>query len=150
MFATNASDAIWWSNMELMQLAPSSRQIWNQYASGASNGKIGNQCKWCHLVVKYVTNVSGAIWWANFQLMQLASSGGQIWNLCKWCHLVANFVTICKWCHLMANFAINAIGAIWWSNLESICKWCIRWQNWQPMQVAPSGGQICNQFKKFH
>ena len=50
----------------------------------------------------------------------------------------------------MGKFATNAIGAIWWSNLESICKWCIRWQNWQPMQVAPSGGQICNQFKKFH
>ena len=46
----------------------------------------------------------------------------------------------------MGKFTTNAIGAIWWSNLESICKW----QNWQPMQVAPSGGQICSQFKKFH
>ena len=56
MFATNASDAIWWSNMELMQVAPSGRQIWNQYASGASGGKIGNQCKWRHLVAKFATN----------------------------------------------------------------------------------------------
>ena len=35
-----------------MQLAPSGGQIWNQYASGASAGKIGNQCKSRHLVAK--------------------------------------------------------------------------------------------------
>ena len=33
--------------------------------------------------------------------------------------------------HLLAKFATNASGAIWWPNL-------------QQMQVAPSGGQICN------
>ena len=38
--------------MELMQLAPSGGQIWNQYASG----KIGNQCKWRHLVDKFAVN----------------------------------------------------------------------------------------------
>ena len=79
----------------------------------------------------------GAIWWPCLQPMQVMPSGGQIWNSCKWRHLVGKFAT-------------NVIGTIWWSKLESICKWCIRWQNWQPMQVAPSGGQICNQFKKFH
>jgi len=31
----------------------------------------------------------------------------------------------------VGKFATNAIGAIWWSNLE-------------PMQVAPSGGQLCD------
>ena len=35
------------------------------------------------------------------------------------------------WRHLVGKFATNAIGAIWWANLE-------------PMQVAPSGGQLCN------
>ena len=30
----------------------------------------------CHLVAKFVTNASGAIWWANLQLMQVAPSGG--------------------------------------------------------------------------
>ena len=38
--------------MEVMQLAPSGGQIWNQYASG----KIGNQCKWRHLVAKFAAN----------------------------------------------------------------------------------------------
>ena len=64
------------------------------------------------------TYASGAIWWPNLLLMQVAQSGGQICNLCKWRHLVAKFVT-------------NASGAIWWPNLLL-------------MQVAPSGGQICN------
>jgi len=36
----------------------------------------------------------------------------------------------CRWLSLV-GFVINAIGAIWWPNL-------------QLMQVAPSGGQICN------
>ena len=44
--------------------------------------------------------------------------------------LVAKFAT-CKWRHLMAKFEAYASGAIWWSNL-------------QLMQVAPSGGKICN------
>ena len=55
-YGTYASGAIWWANLQLMQLAPSGGQIWNQYASGASGGKIGNQA------------------------MQVAPSGGQICN----------------------------------------------------------------------
>ena len=35
------------------------------------------------------------------------------------------------------KFATNAIGTMLWSNLD-------------PMQVVPSGGQFCNQFKLFH
>ena len=54
-----------------------------------SGGQICNSCKWCHLVAKFATNASGAIWWSNLQLMQVAPSGGQICNWCKWCHLVA-------------------------------------------------------------
>ena len=63
------------------------------------------------------TYASGAIWWPNLQLMQVAPSGGQICNLCKWCHLVAKFATY-------------ASGAIWWPNLLL-------------MQVVPTHGQIC-------
>ena len=35
---------------------------------------------------------------------------------------------------LVVKFVTSIIGAIWWSKLE-------------PMQVLPSGDQICNQFK---
>ena len=31
-------------------------------------------------VAKIGTNASGAIWWPNLELMQVAPSGGQIWN----------------------------------------------------------------------
>ena len=49
-FGTNANayDAIWWPNLELMQVAPSGGQICILF-------------KWHHLVVKFATNVSGAI-----------------------------------------------------------------------------------------
>ena len=36
--------------------------------------------KWCHLMAKFGTNASGAIWWPNLELIQVALSGGQIWN----------------------------------------------------------------------
>ena len=77
-----------------------------------SGGQICNQCKWRHLVDKFGTNASGAIWWTILQLMQVAPSGGQICNQCKWRHLVAKIGT-------------NACDAIWWTIL-------------QLMQIAPS------------
>ena len=124
-FATYASGAIWWPNLQLMQVAPSGGQI----------------CKWRHVVAKFATNASGAIWWLNLQLMQVhlfnvhcfaigtiwwpylqlmqvAPSGGQICNKCKWRHLVAKFAT-------------NVSGAIWWPYL-------------QLLKVVPFGGQICS------
>ena len=61
-----------------------------------SCGQFFNSCKWCHLVAKFGTNASGAIWWPIFQLMQLmqvAPSCGQFFNSCKWRHLVAKFGT---------------------------------------------------------
>jgi hypothetical protein len=33
-----------------------------------------------HLVTIFWTNVSGAIWWPNLELIQVAPSGHQIWN----------------------------------------------------------------------
>ena len=64
-YGTNASGAIWWANLQLMQLVPSGGQIWNQYASGASGGKIGNKCKWRHLVANFATNVNATMWLLN-------------------------------------------------------------------------------------
>ena len=42
-------------------------------------------------MVKFATNASGAIWWPNIQLMQVAPSDGQICDECKWCHVVAEY-----------------------------------------------------------
>ena len=36
-----------------------------------SGGQICNKCKWCHLVAKFGTNASCAIWWPNLELMQV-------------------------------------------------------------------------------
>ena len=49
----------------------------------------------------------------------------------------ASDVDLCKWRHLVAKFATHASGPIWWPNLLL-------------MQVAPSGGQICNYCKWRH
>ena len=76
-FATNASGANWWPNLQIMQVAP--------------------------LVAKFATNASGAIWWANLQLMQLAQTGGHICNLCKWRHLVGKFPTSASGAMLLLN-----------------------------------------------
>ena len=35
-------------------------------------------CMWRHLVAKFLTNASGATWWPNFLLTQVAPPGGQI------------------------------------------------------------------------
>ena len=59
-YATNANCAIWWSNLELMQVAPPVGQIWNQFW-------------WHHLVVKFWTNTSGTTYnWPNLEPMQVA------------------------------------------------------------------------------
>ena len=36
-----------------------------------AGSQICNKCKWCHLVAKFGTNASGAIWWPNLELMQV-------------------------------------------------------------------------------
>ena len=78
-----------------------------------SFGQICNKYKLRHLVAKFATNASGAIWWPNLLLMQVAPSGGQICSQCKWRHLVAKFAT-------------NASGGIWWPKLQLMftSMWC--------------------------
>ena len=68
-FETNANGAIWWLNLQLIQVA-------------LSGGQTCNQCNWRHLVAKFETNANGAIWWPNLELMQMqvVEPGGQNWN----------------------------------------------------------------------
>ena len=61
-----------------------------------SGGKIWNSCKWCHLVVKFITSASGAIWWSNLEPMLVGTPDD----------------------HLVAIFATNSSAAIWWRNLQ--------------------------------
>ena len=44
------------------------------------SGQVWKQCKWRHLMTKFWTNPSCAVWWPNMQLIQVVPSGGQICN----------------------------------------------------------------------
>ena len=79
--------------------------------------QIFNQSKLCHLLAKFATNASGAIWWSNLQLMQVVSSGGQICNLYKWRHMVAKFATYTSGAILCPKNATNASDAMLLLNL---------------------------------
>ena len=156
-FVTSAIGAIWWSNLEPMQVAP-------------SGGQLCDYCEWFHQVANFATRASGVIWWPN---MKVITSHDQIWNcnlnlvkhfnkddfwnfsgksfycaakyVCKILQLHGNSmataaqfewkwecesekVKVRKW---EGEFGTNASGAIWWSKL-------------QLMQVVPSGSQIFN------
>ena len=73
-FETYASGAIWWRNMQLMQVAPPGAQNWNQ-------------CKLYYMLAKFGTNAGGATWWSNFELIQVEPH-----------------------CNALAKFVINASG----------------------------------------
>jgi len=55
-----------------MHVAPQNLQPMQVEQSG---GQIYNQRKWRHLVAKFTTNASSAIWGPNLQPMQVAPSG---------------------------------------------------------------------------
>ena len=93
LFATNASGATQWPNLQLMQVP--------------TDGQIYSVCKWLHLVAKFTTNASCATFWPNLQLMQVAPPVGQIYNSCMRRYLVAKFTT-------------DVSGATWWANLQLI------------------------------
>ena len=57
-FVTYASGAIWWPNLELMQVAP-------------SGGQNLNQCFAMQIALQFGTNASGATWQSNFELVQV-------------------------------------------------------------------------------
>ena len=54
--------------------------ILTDYANRAIQGNAMWQCKWLKMVAKFGTTTSGAIWWPNLQLIQVAPSGGQFCN----------------------------------------------------------------------
>ena len=64
-FGSNANVAICWPNLQLMQVVPSCGQIYNL-------------CKWHHLVVKLVTNVSGVILLPNLVQFTESISGSVV------------------------------------------------------------------------
>ena len=75
----NASDASWWPNLQLTQVAPSGSQICNQ-------------CKWCNLVAKYETNVNGAMWLL-YQFVVTESISGSVVTLAMF---PSSFASVCK------------------------------------------------------
>ena len=62
MRVTQPGGQLWNQALKLMQVAP-------------SDGQFCNLCKLRHLMVKFVTNACGAIWWPNLQPI----SSGTIW-----------------------------------------------------------------------
>ena len=71
-------------------------------------------------MAKFVTHASGAIWWPNLQLMQVAPSGGHICDSCKWCHLVAelnpsygvNFWVRCASGNVLGYYLVNCLNML--------------------------------------
>ena len=53
-----------------------------------------NQSKLCHMVAKFASNASCAIWWTNVQIMQVAPSGGQIGTNASGAVLLPNSVQV--------------------------------------------------------
>ena len=67
-------------------------------------GQLWKQCKWRHLVAKFVTNARSTNCWPH---LQVAPSGGQIYNQCKYRHLGTKIVTIYKLHHLLVKLRSN-------------------------------------------
>ena len=63
---TNASGAIWWTILQLMQIAPSGGQISNfRMQVAAPDGQNWNQCYLHYMLAKFGTNSGGITWWSN-------------------------------------------------------------------------------------
>ena len=72
-----------------------------------SGGQICNKCKWCHLVVKFGTNASCAIWWPNLELMHveppLAGEITQVLDAIPWVRCASGNVS-CIIGHFQMDF----------------------------------------------
>ena len=99
------------------------------------------------VLAKFATNASGAIWWQNMQLMQVAPPGAQNWNQCKLYYRLAKFGTnasdaTCVTTIQLAKFETNASGILFsWRDNSSYRLYTIMgplclWQcfNWMPGQ----------------
>ena len=63
---TVLSGAIWWTNLELMQVVPSSGQIWkNRYLSStAAGGKLEDLSTWrIFFAIKNIARIANAVQW---------------------------------------------------------------------------------------
>ena len=63
-FATDASGASWWPNLQSVQVAPPGGQNLQTMDETSNGGK-----------VVYLQMAGGVIWWLNLQLMQVAPYG---------------------------------------------------------------------------
>ena len=70
--------AIWWPNLELMQVAP-------------SGGHFCNKGRWRHLMANFATNASGVILWPKLEPMRIALQFGTYASGVIWW---SNFVLI--------------------------------------------------------
>ena len=75
-----------------------------------SGGQICNKCKWCHLVAKFGTNASCAIWWPSLELMQveppLAGEITQALDAIPWVRCASgNFYHDCRHDHHQCRLA---------------------------------------------
>ena len=102
-----ANHTMWWPTnnaMQTMQAAPPDDQILNQ-------------SKLWHLMAKYATNTSGAIWWSNLQLLQVVPS-------CATLLLMQHYIPV--WCGpVLAGFILQLMqvaptsGNVSFSNPEN-------------------------------
>ena len=66
-FVTNAGGAIWWPNLELMQVVA-------KFGTNASGAIWWSNLQLMQVVAKFGTNASGTIWWPNINLIQVTES----------------------------------------------------------------------------
>ena len=85
--------ATFWNLTDVTLADEDTNAILTDNANRVIQGNAMWQFKWRNMVANFENNASGASWWPNMQLMQMAPYGGQICNKCKWCHMMAKFET---------------------------------------------------------
>ena len=97
-----------------------------------SGGQICKKCKWCHLVAKFGTYASGAIWWPNLELMQveppLAGEITQVRDAIPWVRCASGNVSFmwvsglkCLLCLFFKN--LNNIAVVSYLEHHHRCNW---------------------------
>ena len=79
-FATNASVTLPDEDTESILTDSSSRAIQGNVAMHVTlpGGQRWNQCKWCHLVAKFVTEANIATWWPQLEPMLIGTNASGI------------------------------------------------------------------------
>ena len=81
-FANNANGAIWWPNLQLMQVA-------------SSGGQICNECKWCHVVAKFSPSHGVNFW--------VRCASGNVFTFALWIFTFYYHKTLWKWCSFLTH-----------------------------------------------